>query len=366
MLIVLGRGFFGFPFSGPLHELMELFGTAHCVFDYKVLSSSRRKYCQFAVLNHCADSPLLPIFPLRLSSLIRFAWWLPSNNVSAGWDSVSNYIGDVIAWGKSLGHLDVRRLTDSPVWETFRDGFPKRVQVIKKSKDKIPIRIQHLEAISLDTDLNLRSDRQNLAAYAVLFFSSVRIGHFSPNGLKEQDTRHLLRWRHVLFSPSVHDPVHVFLSVPTSKTRGKVLAKPWWTALARNNRFPKFCPVRLLQLLFALDWNGDPDAWVLTDEKGRRPLLRYKFIRQLRGKLLQSAPRLGVPSSEFVAGQISSKSFRKGGASALSKTDAPPQRLADHMDHSSVDMTRRYAVADVADRASDTVRMADLFMDHAQ
>jgi hypothetical protein len=73
------------------------------------------------------------------------------------------------------------------------------------------------------------------------------------------------------------------------------------------------------------------------------------------------APRLGIEPSSLT-GKISSKSFRQGGGTALA-TAAPgaDARLADHMDHASVDMSRRYTGIDVVTRAEDTAIMTSAF-----
>jgi hypothetical protein len=341
--------------------LLRLFGADVDRFDYTQITTEQRKYAQFAVLHHNSDFPLLPLFPLRLASLIRFAWWLPHNGVKAGWESVSNYIGAAVAWGRSLGHPDVRVGDDTATWETFRDRFPKFVTTVRP-EPKMPIRVQHLEAISLDADLNSPIDRADLAAYALLFFASARVGHFSPKSDCPKGRKHLLRWSNIKFVPDVFNPTLVFIFVATSKTRQHEAARPWWTSVGRNERFPHFCPVRLLQLLFVRDFSGDPADWLLTSPGQRnKPLLRSSFVYRLRTRLRLAAPRLGIEPSSLT-GKISSKSFRQGGGTALATT-APgaDARLADHMDHASVDMSRRYTGIDVVTRAEDTAIMTSAF-----
>jgi integrase len=341
--------------------LLRLFGAETSGFDYSAITSEQRKYVQFAVLNHSVDFPLLPLFPVRLASLIRFGWWLPHNGVQAGWDSVSNYIGSVILWARSRGHPDVRTGDEVATWDTFRDNFGRHVKTVRP-EPKIPIRIQHLEAISLDADLDSAVDRADMAAYSLLFFASARIGHFSPKSDSPKGRKHLLRWSNVKFVPDIFQPELVFIHVATSKTRQDEASRPWWTAVGRNDRFPRFCPVRLLQLLFVRDWTGDAGDWLLcTPGLRNKPLSRSSFVNRLRTRLRNAAPRLGLEPASF-DGRFSSKSFRQGGGTALA-TAAPgaDARLADHMDHTSVDMSRRYTGVDAAHRAEDTTLMAQGF-----
>lgn len=170
-----------------------------------------------SLLNHLAVFPLLPLFPLRLASLIRFAWWLPHNGVRASWDSVSNYVGSVVLWARSRGHPDIRIGAEVATWELFHDNFGRHVKTVRPDP-KIPIRIQHLEAISLDADLGSAVDRADMAAYSLLFFASACVGHFSPKSDSPKGMKHLLRWSNIKFIPDIFEPSLVFILVATSKT----------------------------------------------------------------------------------------------------------------------------------------------------
>ena len=43
---------------------------------YDELNYAKKKYVQFCLAGHNDDLPLFPILPIRLASLLRFAWWL--------------------------------------------------------------------------------------------------------------------------------------------------------------------------------------------------------------------------------------------------------------------------------------------------
>jgi hypothetical protein len=105
---------------------------------------------------------------------------------------VSNYLGAVREWNRACGNPDPAD-AEAWVWEKFRDGFPKHMQIIRKYAVEIALRVGHLEAISLDVDLFVLSDRRDMACYAVPFFASCRVGHFSPKSGRPKHTVHMLR-----------------------------------------------------------------------------------------------------------------------------------------------------------------------------
>ena len=131
---------------------LKVFGLGGAGFDFDGLDSYRKKFMLFLAVDYDPDSefPTLPAFPLRLATLIRFGWFLPSHNVTAGWGSVSNYLGAVREWNRALGHPDP---AEAEVWvrEKFRDNFPKHVQIIRKYAVKIALRVGHLMLFGANT-----------------------------------------------------------------------------------------------------------------------------------------------------------------------------------------------------------------------
>eukprot|EP01050_Picozoa_sp_SAG11_P025547 SAG11_NODE_5802_length_1460_cov_2.934607_1_plen_259_part_00 len=249
------------------------------------------------------------------------------------------------------------RLDEPATWKTFRANFAKHVQVVRTRAVKLPLRIPHLEAIALDADLSKAVDRLDMSMYSLAFFAAPRCGHFTPKSLASAHTVHLLRWRQVLFVPKVADPSIVFLHVPSTKIRNKHYLKPWWTAVGRNEVFGvRFCPVRLLQLRFLRDFGGNLDSFIFEDAGGR-PVVRADFTRRLRVRLQRAAPRLGLTAADF-GSQYWGISLRKGAGSALALSGAADRQVADHLDHASVDMSRRYVADDAASRAANTGHMA--------
>jgi hypothetical protein len=341
--------------------LLKVFGLGGAGFDFDGLDSYRKKFMLFLAADYDPDSefPTLPAFPLRLATLIRFGWFLPSHNVTAGWGSVSNYLGAVREWNRALGHPDPVE-AEVWVWDKFRDNFPKHIQIIRKYAVKIALRVGHLESMSLDIDLAVLSDRRDMCCYALLFFASCRIGHFSPKSGQPKHTVHTLRWRHVLFFPSVVAATMVYLFFPSTKARDSHTDNPWWTCVGLNDQNPSCCAVRLLRLRFLLEYSGDPDGWIFAQASGA-PLLRTTFNDTLRARLQRAAPRLGLLPGVFTAAAFSGKSFRSGGLSALGSTNIADHRLADAADHRSVDTSRGYTSDDTVDRAGNSSRVAQLF-----
>eukprot|EP01050_Picozoa_sp_SAG11_P029234 SAG11_NODE_8147_length_1054_cov_7.388482_1_plen_317_part_00 len=291
-----------------------------------------------------------------IASLIRFVFWLPTANVTGGWKSCKNYVAKVIAWSRRTGGGDCREVDDW-VWATFRDGFHKHVPIVRKFPTKIAIRVGHLEALALLADVSVAADRRDLAAYAMLFFTHLRIGHFFPEAGTPRCTAHMLRWRHISFEPHLHAPTSVFVYVGSAKNRHVNLGRPWWTSVGCNDVFPRFCPVRLLRLHFLLSYDGSPDGWIFAQPSGA-PVLRRSFALALRDRLGRAAPHLGLTANDFDVATISGKSFRQGGLTALGATNVASHRLADAADHASVDTSRIYTQDDVADRASNTGHIA--------
>eukprot|EP01050_Picozoa_sp_SAG11_P027917 SAG11_NODE_7261_length_1169_cov_6.968224_1_plen_86_part_00 len=68
-------------------RLLAIFGDTYRDFDYDALGSEEKKFLLHAALEHDPAYPLFPLFPLRLASLIRFVFWLPTANVTGGWKS---------------------------------------------------------------------------------------------------------------------------------------------------------------------------------------------------------------------------------------------------------------------------------------
>ena len=104
------------------------------------LSSYRKKFVVFAVELHCAAFPTIPLFPLSLELLMEFCVWASRNGVN-GFDSISNYVGDVVTWAmQTCDQPDPRSATPlaARTWATFVSNFPK---VVGAPPSKVKLRL---------------------------------------------------------------------------------------------------------------------------------------------------------------------------------------------------------------------------------
>ena len=90
------------------------------------MNSRRKKYIQFAIKYRSEIPSLIPIFPLHLKDLMRYALYLASDegNVKAGWNSCSNFVSEIIIMGKLRGWEDPREgARNQFLWARFRQNF---------------------------------------------------------------------------------------------------------------------------------------------------------------------------------------------------------------------------------------------------
>ena len=332
----------------------------------------RVKYLRFAMDEHGEASPLFPIFPLSFAKLQLYVKWLPQNNVNSGIEGMNKYLNAIVVWGRQHGgHADPRsEWPDSKpnaeaarLWADFMDKSTTGVNVVKVPKYRL--QPAHLMAMVSQMSMDDPQDRRDATQYTFNLFTALRPGHTAPSVTKS--FKHGLRWKDVVFIPSVQHAEKVMIRVSSTKTRKKEEQKTWWTSVAALDRADgegRFCPVSLLRMLFVSDFNGDPESPIFRSRlKQRSPVGRTEYTATLRARLLRSLPLLDIDTDFFSLSNYSGISWRKGGLSLLSSTDIQPNRLADHADHGSVDTSRIYAKDTIAERANNTTRMAEMFAD---
>ena len=322
------------------------------------LSSYQKKFVVFAVELHCAAFPTIPLFPLSLELLMEFCVWASRNGVN-GFDSISNYVGDVVTWAmQTCDQPDPRSATPlaARTWATFVSNFPK---VVGAPPSKVKLRLQagHLESMFLDMT-DAWSDRRDRAAYLTLWYSACRIGHVAPDAADPQTLGHALRWDGLKFEPSLEAPERVLLYFPSTKTRPLLANRPWWTAVGRVDD-ESVCLVSVLRLHFLEHYTGRPSDFVFTraPDDGRH-YTRTAFTDILRYRLVGAARHLGI---DIDVKAFSGISFRKGSLQTAADVGTPGYALADLGDHSSVDMTRFYVGDTVAGRAARTAAIGGGF-----
>jgi len=331
------------------------------------LSSYRAKFLAFIAAEHCVELPLLPMFPVSLDTIMIFAAWCSENGINGGMDSISNYVGEVIQWGIQVcGQEDPRDESAKAIadWRKFDRNFRFLVKTVRKLK----LRIQPamFQAIMSMIDINDWRDMRDGAQYALNFYSAARIGHTAAASATKP--KHLLRFKDIVFDPSIEKPVRAFVFLRSTKTRFENEGKPTWQsvgAVHAPNGDRRLCPVFMLQRWVSSQFAGDPDAPLFTAEKATRrhlPCGRTEFADNLRARIVLALPKLDVNIEEFDISKYSAIGFRKGSLSALAHTEGiTTTRLAAHGDHSTVDVTLHYLSDSVESKAANSSAIASHF-----
>ena len=325
---------------------------------YDELNYAKKKYVQFCLAEHNDDLPLFPILPIRLASLLRFAWWLQDHGVRGGMASIRNYTSAAVTWSQTTGHGDPRA-TEEWVWKRFTKEAPKYIRVFNGSRAKLPMRPEYLRLITEHTTFNLDDvdDVRELTSYSILLFTGIRVGHLLPKNTSKTAKRHLLDWDNIKFEPNFENATVVVFLLDSTKVRSVAKKDPWWTAVGMCEDVPMLCPVLLMKILYNLTHTGtragNSQCLMATSAAGE-PLSRATFTRKLRARLMAIAPALGFDPKEFDATKYSGISFRKGASSALAP-HVQPHVLMNTMDHKSIKTTVRHYMSDtIQERAGNT------------
>ena len=140
----------------------------------------------------CIDTNV-DFFPLSLMQLMRYAVWLPHNDIGS-WDSATNYINAICQLNLKMQQPDP--MTDPASWELLRKRYKEEIYVVPKSAKKIRIYLAQYEALFMDAlDIMTNHRVDEMACDALMMFTVVRVGHIAPKATKRPD--HILRWEHV-------------------------------------------------------------------------------------------------------------------------------------------------------------------------
>lgn len=333
-------------------KLLELFKLSDPDLNYKALSPQRKKLVQFCMAEHTATLPLLPIFPLKLSSLIRFGWWCQYHNVEGGMKSIRNYLSAATEWCQAMGHPDPRE-TEKWVFDKYKREAPKMLEVFNGSKAKLSL--THDLFLSLYMNLNLDNIEhlQDAVSYSALFFTAIRRGHVIPKSRKMDDCKHLLRWEHVQFLPNFENCEEVVFLLESGKVRSIAKKDPTIAVVGRCN-IEKICPVQLLRLWYLQTFTGNSKQYVFARTAGGYPPLSSSWTKRMRARLSAAAVKFGMAEDEFCAKHWSGISFRKGALSALA-VHLQPHQLAAAGDHANVETTFKYYMElTIKNRAANT------------
>ena len=319
-----------------------------------------KKYFTFCVDTNAA------VFPLTIVTLMRYVIWLPQHGIHAGWNVVNNYTGAICTLNKRLGRGDPRD-DNLELWDEVRKRFGDEVQVVRNHKVKLHIPAGFLECLALDT-LALPSSRrtEHMSCDSIMFFAGVRVGHFAPKATTR--AKHVLRWQHVVFLPSVADCTIIFFRVQTTKTRQGTVLRPYWTAVGRQLDSPLVCPVVWTVRHYRDNYLGRPGALptdpIFSTARGAM-LGRTTYQKELQTRLLRAVTTY-LPQAGFDVRHYTGISWRKATASGLLGRTAD-SKVANAMDHQSIETTRRsYAEDTIEERAAVTALSGVNFESTAQ
>lgn len=331
---------------------MKVFAKVGHAAIYKDLSSYHKKFVQFCYTQHCDELPLLPLFPLKLSTLIRFAWWCQYHNVTGGLNSIRNFIAAVCEWNASLGYEDPRK-QEQWIYNRFRREADKHLEIYEGSKAKFRLTHELIQAIMRLMDLSDIDILADAVTYSVLAFTAIRRGHLVPKAISAEGMKHMLRWENIHFIPDVHTAHTVVFMLETGKVRCKAKKDPWWTATGRCP-VPYMCPVRIMALWYLRTFSGDPKQFVTAPSLAINPKTTGQWTRDLRARLNEVVKITGADPHAFDLTKYSGISFRKFALSALAP-HVQPTILAAHGEHKSVETTNAYYVTQsVQQRAAHT------------
>ena len=306
-----------------------------------------KKYFTF-----CVDSAVTPL-PLTLVQLMRFAIWLPQNGINSGWKGVKNYTGAVVKYNQVVGQPDPRN-ADPDLWALLRTRFKNEVQVQRSTATKLPIRQPMVTALAIRAVvIGTATATADMCNDSLANFSAVRIGHFAPESAG--DMRHVLRWKDLVFLPSVDTCSMVFIQIDSTKSRHVKECRPTWTAVGRVTSNPLVCPVRWAVEHYRANYRGDPEAPIFANPQTGGPLTRGVYTTRMQTRLVEAVTNY-LPGYSIDIRNYSGISWRKGGITALSH-QAARQRLhlnqvADFADHQDIATSRSYITDSIETRAA--------------
>ena len=338
--------------------MLKIWGDLSNIINFSTLTGYRKKFIVFVFSEHTQKNPLFPIFPITLSTLLRFGWWCQYHGIEGGIESIRMYIGAVCEWQQSLGYPDPRK-EEAWVYQKFRRDVHKHLEVCNESKAKLKLTHELFQAVMKLLDVEDPQQLRNAVSYVILGYTAIRRGHLIPKGKGPLQSKHLVRWEHIKFIPNTTNPEIVIIMLESGKTRDAAKKDVFWTAI-KACKDKTICPVYLLAKWYKLKFQ-DPSQFLLADKPGELPPLVAEWTRELRAALRIVAKNHGLSAEQFDEKNYSGISFRKFSLSALAK-HVQPQILAAHADHKSVETTHRYYVTQsISERAEHTNLIASGF-----
>jgi hypothetical protein len=335
------------------------FGRRHASFpllyDWAELSTNLRKYVVYCVAHYDPESrsPTLPLLPCPRLRYIDYLEWLPSAGVSAGWNSIRHYAGQLISFSYICGHGSIVD-GDTKGYTVWRENFSANIKVVRAPRGgDFPLRPWHLRRLTAAYPSSSAFDKMMLATCSLMWFTALRAGHFSPQSNSQDDCKHLLEWAHVEPYDSVafgtpRPALHCL--VPTAKTHQEESATPWTTATCcicegadgdpdelRDLRL--LCPVHSLER-----WRrvAPESPYVCCDCTTGAPITRTAFNKELRRALDVALSYIPAAERAEIIKCLSAKSWRSGAGTAIVTATNAGFVAAAFLGHDDQKTTKRY------------------------
>lgn len=331
------------------------------LFDWDKLSSELRKYVVFVFIRfyRARSGHTLRLLPCSLLRCVDFVEWLPSAGLNSGWESIRHYLGQLQAFSMVCGFGNIREL-DEPGFKIWKDNFKANIQVSRAPRGgDIPLQPWMLRSLAKVFAANTPYDLFMKANIALMWFTALRPGHFSPESLLPEHMKHLLEWQFLdkymakglgSSRPTLH------LEIPSSKNNQSTRATPWSTATAcicasydcspeEYEDLTALCPVCALERYRSCvpSFPGTEFSnLVFLDPASGKPMLRNKFTRCLREAINLGLSHLPLETREYVVRQLAPKSWRSGAGTALVTAGNAGFIAAAFLHHESPDITQKY------------------------
>ena len=219
--------------------------------------------------------------------------------------TIKSYISSV----RSL-HVDAGlpfECCESPTVQRLVRGI-KRFYGERVRTPKLPVTLPILRKLtSVSGDLSLRDNLNFDAAIKIAWSGFLRCGEFTvPDGHSFDPAVHLTR-SSITFIPSIGEPTHIRLTLPSSKTDPFRKGVSILVAKALSEKeADSTCAVLALRRLFLQDPQPSSNSPLFTDGTGS-PLSRNSFISLLKIRLAA----IGLDQARY-----SGHSFRRGAATS--------------------------------------------------
>ena len=335
------------------------FGGRHASFplmySWDDLSTELRKYLIYTVVHFEPGAPgaTLQLLPCSLVRFIDYLEWLPSAGLSAGWNTIRHYAGQLSTFSEVCGHGSI--IGQDPVgYKVWQENFSANVHVsvAPRGGDK-PLYPWHVRRLAQVYSSGSPYDKMWLATFSQLWFTALRVGHFSPRDDSADGMKHLVEWEHIVpceeFSCGVPRPANHYF-VDSAKNRQKEDGESWSTATCcicegveasedELQALTALCPVCALER-----WRlVSPDStYVCCNPDTGKPIKQGTFNKELRRALNKALDYIPQVDREAIIKQLSAKSFRSGAATAIVTAGNAGFVAAAFLGHSDPKITKKY------------------------